>query len=331
LPDTVHSGPVEGLPRPLRRRAPPPIVRAIGRFTALYVLRPITWLLRLAGFWPRGIARGFNRVLANCEQFVPTEHDVLVCSFFKSGTNWMMQIALQIAWRGNAQFKHIHDLVPWVDIPARSRFAVPLEDSLWQQCPTQLRVIKTHLPFGKIEYTESGKYIWVVRDPKDVFVSGYHFLRNIMFGPLMPSVEQWLDVFLSEDSFNGSWAAHLDCGWRARDRENVLFLTYEEMKRDRAGSIAAVAESMGVELSAAELDRVNEVSSYEHMKTIGEKFDTVGISPPWVDARGKMVRRGRAGSSGELLTPEQQRRIDDYWRAELLGLGSDFPYDEHYG
>lgn len=243
-----------------------------------------------------------------------------------------MQIALQIAWRGNAEYEHVHDLVPWIDLPeSRNPFAVPVSDALWQHCPTQLRVIKTHLRFGKIEYNDAGKYVWVVRDPKDVFVSSYHFVQTLLFGPLMPSLEEWLEIFLSEDSFYGSWAEHLHSGWQARERDNVLFLTFEEMKRDRTGSIDRIAGLMNVELASVERDQVIRQSSFEYMKAIGEKFDSTGLSPPWAQSHGTMVRRGRVGGSGELLSQDQQRRIDAYWRDELHRLGSDFPYDDHYG
>jgi hypothetical protein len=320
-----------GLPPPLERSEHSKLGRAIGTFIARFIIRPITRLLALFGIWPHRMSRAINRTFEKGEKFVPTEHDVVIASFFKSGTNWTMQIATQIAWRGNAEFRHIHDLVPWVDLPPRAKhFTVPVVDALWQHCPTQLRIIKTHLPFGRIVYNEAAKYVWVVRDPKDVFVSSYHFLGSVVFGPIMPPLEEWLDLFVSQDSFNGSWAEHLDCGWRARDRNNVLFLTYEEMKRDRPEAVQRIAELMGVDLTAEELDSVNQRSSYEYMKSHGHQFDTVGLSPPWANSRGTMVRRGKAGGSNELLTPEQQRRIDDYWRSELLRIGSDFPYDEHY-
>jgi len=39
-----------------------------------------------------------------------------------------------------------------------------------------------------------------------------------------------------------------------------------------------------------------------------------------------MMRQGKSGSSGELLSRAQQARIDAYFIAELERLNSDFPY-----
>ena len=41
-----------------------------------------------------------------------------------------------------------------------------------------------------------------------------------------------------------------------------------------------------------------------------------------------MIRKGSQGGSSELLTQAQQRRIDEYFIAELARLGSDFPYEK---
>jgi hypothetical protein len=40
-----------------------------------------------------------------------------------------------------------------------------------------------------------------------------------------------------------------------------------------------------------------------------------------------MMRRGKSGGSAELITAQQQQRIDDHWRMELARIGCDFPYD----
>jgi hypothetical protein len=167
----------------------------------------------------------------------------------------------------------------------------------------------------------------VVRDPKDVFVSSYHFTRASA-GPLMPSVAGWLDAYLSPDTALGSWARHLQSYWQVRDRPNVLFLTYEAMRDDLPDAVDRIAELMGVALTPAEKAEVVRQATFEHMKTIGHKFDPPGS--PWSSAAGAMMRRGERGTSGELLSAKDQRRIDDYWRAELERLGSDFPYDEAF-
>ena len=41
-----------------------------------------------------------------------------------------------------------------------------------------------------------------------------------------------------------------------------------------------------------------------------------------------MMRKGSQADSSELLTLEQQRRIDEHFMSELQRLGSDFPYEE---
>lgn len=317
-------------PLRLRRKPPPRWVRLPIKALFYGIGFPVTRLLALFGRWPRAFGYFMRRMVVRAGTYAPTDRDVLVCSYFKTGTNWTMQIALQIAHRGNAQFEHIHDVVPWIDMHPRARFAVPAtDDDLWRKCPTGLRVIKTHAGFDHLAYHSGARYIWVVRDPKDVFVSSYHFIKSVTLGRLMPTPQQWLELFLSPYTPCGSWARHVDSGWRNRHRDNVLFLTYEEMKADLPAAVRKIAALMRVDLLPAELERVVEQSTFAHMKSIDQKFDMIEL--PWTRPRGAMVRRGERGSAGEMLDAAQKQRIDDYWQAELKQLGSDFPYGERFG
>jgi hypothetical protein len=312
---------------PFRHRRQPRLARLVAVPLFWLVFFPMSKIF--ARRWPRMMSRALTRFMADFPSYEPTEHDVFVCAYFKSGTNWTMQIATQIAYRGAAEFGHIHDLVPWPEIPARAHFALPLEDDRPRaSCPTGLRVIKTHLLLGPVPYSPAARYICVVRDPKDVFVSSYHFMKAVGLGRAMPSVAAWLDIFLSPDIALGSWAAHLQSYWSVRDRANVLFLTYEQMRADLPGAVDKISKLMGVELAATERAAVIERASFDYMKKNGDKFDPSGA--PWASTRGSMIRRGEHGASGELISAADQRRIDDYWRAELSKLGSDFPYDEAF-
>jgi hypothetical protein len=99
------------------------------------------------------------------------------------------------------------------------------------------------------------------------------------------------------------------------------------MRDDLPRTVDEIAAFMGVTLTADEHAAVVEQSTFAHMKSIGHKFE-VGTSP-W-ETGGYMMRRGERGKSGELLSAADQQRIDDYWRAELERIGSDFSYDETF-
>lgn len=314
-----------------RRRPFPAWVRVASLVPLYGIAWPIVKTLELFGAWPKIMARRPMAPKAAFGDYRPSAHDVIVCSYFKAGTTWTLQIATQIAFRGQAEFDNLHHAVPWPDVPAPplARFMIPLSDpSPAKLSPTGLRVIKTHLLREHVPFTRDARYIAVTRDPKDCTVSGYRFLQSLALGPLMPTVNHWVEFGLSPE-FPDPWAEHLAGWWAVRHEPNVLFITYEELKRDHAAAVRRIAEFMGVDLMPAELSSVVEKSTFASMKAAANKFEP-GLVVPW-GKEGAMMRRGKSGGSSELLTPEQQRRIDDHCRAQLKRLGCDFPYDAVFG
>jgi hypothetical protein len=297
------------------------------------VLAPLLWLLdqvgltrfllgrrRRSGRWhPEALAESFRGYRA-------TKHDVFVCVYFKSGTNWALQIAHQIATRGRQEFEHIRDVIPWPD-DVRDDYIELRDESVLRDSPTGLRVIKTHLAWEYVPQHPAARYISVVRDPKDVFVSIYRFTRSVALGPLMPSVATWLDFFLSRQFYMGSWTVHTHGYWAERHRPNVLLLTFKEMKDDLPEAVRRIADFMGVTLTPDEFERVCHRSTFEYMRSIDHKFRPARTTP-FTSGRGTMMRRGQHGASCELLSRVQQQRIDDHFTAELKKLGSDFPYGD---
>ena len=315
--------------QPPPRRAFRPWQRYVS-YAPLYLLGvPLSRALELTGQWPR-LMRGGRR-LGDFGDYAARAGDVFACAWFKSGTTWLLQMTVQIAFRGAADFDDVHAVVPWPDSPPPLKpYIVPLEeDSPRRRSPTGQRVIKTHLAFGSVPYSPDARYIALVRDPKDACVSAYRFLGSMVLGPLAPSVKTWVDCFLDKDFNVVSWAAHLHSYWQERPRPNLLFLTYEEMKRDAHGAVRRIAEFMGVDLTPSELAEVVKRSSFAYMKEHESRFNP-GHVVPWGEAGGYMMRRGERGSSSELLTAELERRIDDACRARLVELGCDFPYDRAF-
>lgn len=259
--------------------------------------------------------------------YLPNEHDVFVAAYVKSGTNWTMQIAHQLLNHGEGEFGHIHEVIPWPDTktmgPLRN-YAVPLEDeSVWRASPEQKRVIKTHLHWEDLPYSGKARYICVIRDPKDVFVSSYHFFGTLL--PL-PSLDLWIKLFCSENMLFGSWATCAAGYWAQRHRPNVLLLSFKSMKRDLRGTVRKMADFLGVRAEEDIVQRVVERSTFAYMKKIDHKFE-VWRMIPW-RSKVPLIRKGAQGGSSELLSAEQQRAMDAYFIGELKRLGSDLPYEE---
>jgi hypothetical protein len=317
--------------QPMRRDFPG-IVRLGVQVPLVGIGVPVAKALELAGVWPRVMLRTFRRGAqpASFADYNPTAHDVFACVGFKSGTTWLLQIAVQIAYLGQAEFDNIHSVVAWPDAPRPfHKLTIPLtDDSPVQRAPTRLRIIKTHLPQQAVPCSSAARYLVMVRDPKDVIVSGYHFIRSLLLGPLMPSVRHWVELSLSGDLPSGSWARHLASYWRVRNQPNVLFLTYEDLSADPEGVIRQIARFMNVDLDAGQLEAVMRAAAFEEMRKRSDRFDP-GRIVPWGKAH-SMLRKGRCGDAGELLSPALRQLIDDHCRTELQRLKCDFPYDLAY-
>jgi len=315
----------------MTNQAAPRDVKLFTSTPLLFLLSAWMWGMSKAGFsWP--VLRMMQRAMQSPQNkqrafqgYGPTAQDVFVCTYSKSGTNWALQIAHQIAHRGAGDFRHIHAVVPWPEAPMPD--LIPLRDeSVWRAAPTGLRVIKTHLESQYVPYSPAAKYIIIARDPKDVFISSYYFSAALLAPGTMVPVDEWLAAFLSDKFQYGSWAEQLAGYWAWRTRPNVLILNFAAMKAELPSAVKQVATLMGVELTAAELAQVVQQSTFAQMKAIDYKF--VPNKPYPFDRLmpGVMMRRGENGVAAELLTPAQQGQIDHYVQAELQRRGCDFPY-----
>nr|VFK64148.1 MAG: hypothetical protein BECKTUN1418D_GA0071000_12465 [Candidatus Kentron sp. TUN] len=87
---------------------------------------------------------------------------------------------------------------------------------------------------------------------------------------------------------------------------------------------------MKVQLSGTQLDKVQARCSHSYMKAHEDQFGPPLLPFVPQKKRATMIRAGKSGNSGELLTSAQQDRIDQHMLAELKRLGSDFPYTEKF-
>ena len=234
--------------------------------------------------------------------------DVFIVTFPKSGTNWVgFFLALVAADRstGERSVLTLDESRRWVAGVNDEYFGgarLPEEPRL--QDP---RVFKVHAPYDEA----LGRVIYLARDPRDVMVSYYyHQLRK----------KQQFDVSIDEyvernDTWPGDWGDHVS-GWLAHaDREDVLFLRYEDLKASTVASFRNIVDFCGLGLREDELADYIGRSSFENMRRAEE---AVG-APEAGDIR--FTRKGVVGDWMNELSPRSVGLIEERYRDLMVSLG----------
>ncbi|XP_048225361.1 sulfotransferase 2A1-like [Perognathus longimembris pacificus] len=251
------------------------------------------------------------------EKFVVKDEDIITVTYPKSGTHWMIEILCLILNKGDPEWIRsvpIWDRFPWIEMEWGSRRIRDMKEG-----PRQLT---SHLPiqlFPKSFFTSKAKLIYVIRNPKDVLVSGYYFYSQSKIMKHPESLQQYYEWFIQGNVQYGSWFAHV-LGWMSmRERENVLVLSYEALKKDTRSTVKRICQFLGKKLEPQELDLVLENSSFQAMKE--NKMSNFSLMDrSYFPAGVEMTRRGMVGDWKNHLTIAQAEAFDKIFREKMAGF-----------
>ncbi|KAJ4903972.1 Cytosolic sulfotransferase 15 [Raphanus sativus] len=169
------------------------------------------------------------------EHYTPLPSDIILASFPKTGTTWLKALTSSIL-RHSSNIRddnhdHLdnlnpHEVVPFLEIELFGEN--PSKDITKISSP---RVFNTHLPLSFLPETlktSGSKVIYITRHPADTFVSLWHLYNN-KFGTEI-SIREAFDDFCKDLVPAGPYFDHVLEFWEARDRDRVLFITYEDLK-----------------------------------------------------------------------------------------------------
>jgi len=212
---------------------------------------------------------------ARTVHYQPEAADIFIATQMKCGTTWMQQIVFEILHGGEGDlsdtgYRHMYALSPWIETSPTS--SVPMERAPLVGLRRN-RIIKTHMPAQLIRHSDAAKYIYVTRHPASCFASCVDFIYKGM-GPLTPTRADMLTWFCSDDMWWTAWPDHVESWWqRSQQHPNVLFVHYEDLKRDLAGGIRRVAAFLGFPLTNAQVAKIADKASFVYMSEHEEKFE----------------------------------------------------------
>uniref|UniRef100_A0A673AMV3 Sulfotransferase n=1 Tax=Sphaeramia orbicularis TaxID=375764 RepID=A0A673AMV3_9TELE len=176
------------------------------------------------------------------EEFSFRPDDIIIVTYPKSGTTWMQELVPLIMSGGD----------PASERPSPRMFATHFH---YNMMPTSFFKVKP-----------KAKVLYVMRNPKDVFTSSFHYYGMASYLVKPGSQTEFLHKFLEGKVVFGSWFDHVK-GWiNAEDKDRIMFISYEEMIMDLKDSVTRMATFLEKPLEDAVIEKIADRCVFKNMK-----------------------------------------------------------------
>ncbi|KAM3931640.1 amine sulfotransferase-like [Leptodactylus fuscus] len=245
------------------------------------------------------------------------DSDVFLVTYPKSGTVWTQQILSLIFNEGHRNgTENIDNMtrVPWIDYNIRN---------IDMDSRPSPRLFSSHLPYYLMPRDlkfKKGKIIYVCRNPKDVSVSFYHFIKLFCKLDCMIDWESFFNIYMEGRVIGGSWFDHVRGWYTHKEDFNILFLTYEEMKKDLRSAVLKICKFVDIKLDEKAIDIVLEKASFKNMKE--DPLANYSFIPEDIidHSRGSYLRKGTIGDWKNIMTVAQSEKLDQMYKEKMGDL-----------
>ncbi len=277
------------------------------------------------------------------DRFAPRADDIVIATFAKCGTTWTQRIVDLLVFQ-TPEIRPFGDISPWFD---STMFNSVEDDLATLEAQRHRRFVKSHLPFSALPVWETVKYIHVGRDGRDARLSWQNHEKG--FNPEWRAHVGGLARALAAEQgaapsgppptppddpreyllqWFGELEAQLDAGeqaggqrfghpffdfeatyWRERQRPNLLFVHYNDLKEDLAGEMQRIADFLDIAVPAPVMPSLVEAARFEAMKKAGDAL-LPGLPKVFDRGADRFINKGRSGRWREYLTPADVSRYE---------------------
>ena len=255
--------------------------------------------------------------------------DIVISTYGKAGTTWTQQIVGQLIFNG-AEDVPVNELSPWLDL----RVPPPEIKLPLMEAQTHRRFMKTHLPVDALVYSPQAKYIYIGRDGRDVLWSMYHHHANAndafydalnetpglvgeKLGRVTTDVKTYFDTWIEKDGYPfWSFWENVSGWWAIRHLPNILFVHFENLKRDMPGEIRRIAAFLDIPIDETRWPAILEHCSFDYMKKNADKSAPLG-GALWEGGASTFINKGTNGRWRDALSAEESAAYEALAREKL--------------
>ncbi|XP_063791980.1 sulfotransferase 1C1-like [Pseudophryne corroboree] len=252
--------------------------------------------------------------------FQARDGDVLLDTYPKSGTTWTQEIVDLIMHDADEQScsrAPIYERIPFIELMHLMKPGVEEVNAM----PSP-RVLKTHLPIQLVPpsfWKHNCKVIYVARNARDTVTSFYHFDKILQFHPEPGSFENYVERFMKGDVGWGSWYEHVKGFWEEKDKRNILYVFFEDMKKTPLQEIRRVAQFLGKDFSDDVINKIAKLTTFEHMKN-NPMANVLDFPKEILDqSQGNFMRKGTVGDWKTLFTAQQSEAFEEHYKKMMSG------------
>jgi hypothetical protein len=253
-------------------------------------------------------AFGLHRPGRNLDVF---PDDVFLVSYPKSGNTWTRFLAANLVYpEQQVDFSTINHLTPDPEAATKHELAEARRP----------RIIKSHAYFDP----RYPRVIYIVRDPRDVLLSEYHFdIKRQLIDEDFP-LEDYVPRFLARKTEHnyGTWAENVGSWFYVRrNSPDFLLVRYESLLSDGMRELERIAKFLGITPDPERLKRALEKSSADRMREMEKKQAHLWSSTKETRQDKPFVRAAKAGGWKVELPPVCVAVVESAWGDLMEELG----------
>lgn len=262
-------------------------------------------------FFSRGLTR-LNKIIESDypKHYKPTENDVHLVSFPRSGNTWMRVILAEILYGKSGD--GLDDLQYFIP-DNQVRF------NLNRLVDSEFHVVKSHYP---LNYSDSktkkyNRVIYLIRDPRDVVVSHYRYMSARGY---TTDFDNFLIDWVTGRIWPTSWREHVN-SWIGIDSKtndfNICIIRYEDLLSEPIAQVQKAVDIIGIEANLNTVQRALDLASAENMRNkeklgLRKGEDVVGM---------KYIGEAVDGQWKAKLNSNQVKLIEEHANVEMRKYG----------